>query len=1202
MRKVAKRNSSRNQRSNSLRRRRLRTLEQLESRHLMAGINLSVLGTFYAPSGSTAEIADYDAGSQRAFYTSSTANALGILDLSDPASPELIREVDLSGFGGGPNSVAVKRGLVAVAIEAFNKVDAGSVVFFDTDGNSLGSVVVGALPDMLTFTPDGKSILVANEGEPNSYGQPDSVDPEGSVSLIDLSNGIQAATVTQIGFTQFNSQKDELIAAGIRIFGPGATVAQDLEPEYIAVSADGSTAFVTLQENNALAVIDLGSRGVTAINALGYKDHNQVSQLQTALFPELPTIGTTVGGQTLSLGGFSGLFFEGIDPASGRLKFVTHTDRGPNGEPNSSGQRPFLLPDFAPRIVRFELDPASGAIELSQQIELQVAPGDPLSGLPNTSVPGGNASTPHNDEVPVDLLGNILTLDPLGADLEGVVVDSDGSFWMVDEYRPAIYKFSAAGVLIERFVPQGAAAAAGLAAGSLGTEALPGILAQRRQNRGFEALAIQNGKLYAFVQSPLRNPTSLSNSTLNGLRNIRVVEFDPQTNATRQFLYVMDNPNLGTPGNTRADKIGDAVALPTGEFLVIERDDDAIDSDPLSNIEKKVYRFRLSDATDVSSFSGTYDVGGGIFKSIDQMTAIELAALGIKPISKNLHLDLAAAGYNRVEKVEGLALVDANTIAVINDNDFGVAGIEIDQTTGTFTLLPDYTPEPAVLGLITTRNGLDASDRDVPGSSNSGILNIRNWPVLGMYQPDAIASFQIAGQTYLVTANEGDARDYVGFNEEVRAGGLSLDPASFAAQGFPDVSSGPGGLRNNDNLGRLNVTSTLGNLDGDADYERLYAFGARSFSIWTAAGEQVFDSGDDFEQITAAAYPQFFNASNNDNSFDSRSDNKGPEPEAVMVAKIGSRTFAFIGLERIGGIMVYDVTDPFAPSFVQYINNRDFSQPTDSDAAKDLGIEDLKFISADDSPIGTPLVLTANEISGTVSVFALNLVAGAAIRDGVLEIVGTPGDDAIEIHRRGERLQLRSDFLSPEAQDFPLSEVESIHILLGAGDDQVRIATNVKRPVVFEGWSGADRLHAGGGPITGLGGKGDDYLVASLARSAVLVGGPGEDSLIGSRGRDLLIGGEGRDKIRGGPDQDILIGGTTIYDEDLLALAAISDYWNGPGSFASRQRALVQGIGSDLGLLRLLAGQTVLDDEVVDELFGESSPDWLFKFPGDLGH
>jgi hypothetical protein len=420
-----------------------------------------------------------------------------------------------------------------------------------------------------------------------------------------------------------------------------------------------------------------------------------LSAVQTFTFDQLPPAGTTAAGQEVEMGGFSGLVFEGVSECTGNLQFITHTDRGPNaGEIGLL--RPMLLPDFTPQIIRFELDSRTRELRLTERIPLETQNGDPLTGLSNLSIPGATANSPYNDEAPTDLFGNVLDSDPLGGDFEGMAVDpQNGTFWLVDEYRPSIYHFHKNGRLKERFVPVGTAAAAGLPEGSFGTEVLPAVLAQRRINRGFEGVVVQDGKVYAFMQSPLRNPVTLSNGNLNGMRNVRVVELDPKTGATRQFLYVLDNPNLGGATNTRADKIGDAAALGDGQFLVIERDDDAIDSDPADKIEKKVYRFTFEAATDLS---GLPDLIDG--KTVDQMTPAELAAAGVTPIAKTLHVDLAAAGYNAVEKVEGLAVLDAGTLAVINDNDFGVADVTLDLTTGTFTR--NSPPEPIVLGLVAT--------------------------------------------------------------------------------------------------------------------------------------------------------------------------------------------------------------------------------------------------------------------------------------------------------------------------------------------------------------------------------------------------------------------------------------------------------------------------------------------------------------------
>jgi hypothetical protein len=456
-----------------------------------------------------------------------------VLDASNPATPTFLFTIDLTPYGDQANSVDVYDGVVAAAVQAEVKTDDGKVVFFNASGNYLNDVPAGALPDMLTFTPNGERVLVANEGEPSSYGEPDSVDPLGSITIVDMRNGITNATSQNIDFTEFNNAT---LDPSIRIYGPGSTVAQDIEPEYIAVDHNSKTAWVTLQENNVIAVIDIKSATITKLVGLGFKDY-------------------------------------------------------------SSGD-----------------------------------------------------------------------------------------------------------------------------------------------------------------------------------------------------------------------------------------------------------------------------------------------------------------------------------------------------------------------------NKLDASDRD--GPSNSALINIANWPVYGMYQPDAIASFKYRNQTFLITANEGDAREYDGLVEEIRLGSGSyvLDPFVFPNAAF---------LKANSRLGRLNVTNATGDIDGDGDFDAIYTLGGRSFSIWNADGEQVYDSGDDIEQLTAVRYPLNFNAGNTDNDLDSRSDSKGPEPEAVTVGKAYGRTYAFVGLERVGGILVYDVTNPFEVEFIQYINNRDFNfDPEDQlDQAGDLGPEGVHFITEEDSPTGVPLLAVANEISGTTTLY-----------------------------------------------------------------------------------------------------------------------------------------------------------------------------------------------------------------------------------------
>ncbi len=501
-----------------------------------------------------AEIVAHDPITKRLFVVNGAQGTVDVLDFSKPDQPVLLQTIQsttLWADAGGVNSVAVNNGFVALAVQASVKTNLGKVIVLRASDLSVaGSAEVGALPDMLTFTPDGKTLLVANEGEPNSYGQPDSVDPVGSIAVVDVS-GLSATGASIVlpvriaGFESFNSQKDALLAAGVRIFGPGARVDQDLEPEYITVSADGKTAYVTLQENNAIAVVDIAKASVTAIKPLGLKDHSMAGQ--------------------------------GMD--------VSNEDGG-------------------------------------------------------------------------------------------------------------------------------------------------------------------------------------------------------------------TNTNSGTP-----------------------------------------------------------------------------------------------------------------------------------------------------------------------------TVRIATVPVKGMYMPDAIASYMVGGKTYLVTANEGDAREYLGIpdgREDPRVrdycGVSGFDPAVFGTASAT--------LGNDSNLGRLRITMFPGGTrtgkNSSGQCNELVAFGARSFSIWDADAKLVFDSGDQLEQLTRDVPNVAFNASNENNTLDDRSPAKGPEPEAVLVAKFGNKHFAFIGLERVGGVVVYDVTNPQRPIFETYLNTR-------TGATGDRGPEGLALIKAQDSPTGKPLLVVAHETSGTTTVLEIQL-------------------------------------------------------------------------------------------------------------------------------------------------------------------------------------------------------------------------------------
>lgn len=259
-------------------------------------------------------------------------------------------------------------------------------------------------------------------------------------------------------------------------------------------------------------------------------------------------------------------------------------------------------------------------------------------------------------------------------------------------------------------------------------------------------------------------------------------------------------------------------------------------------------------------------------------------------------------------------------------------------------------------------NGFDASD-------SSSSINIKtHFNVFGMYQPDAIKAFSKNGNTYIASANEGEARDYSAYSEVRRINNVNLNPITF---------NSPSTLQLDSVLGRLNISTTLGNKRNGFVHDSLFTFGARSFSIWNDQGQLLWDSGDDFEQIIAQTYAANFNSTSDDNnSRKNRSDDKGPEPEALAIGEVDGALYAFIGLEKMGGIMIYNIDNPTAPTFDSYILYRDFSAPASDTAAGDLGPEHITFISSLNSPTGVALLAISNEVSGSLSIYQIGRSIG----------------------------------------------------------------------------------------------------------------------------------------------------------------------------------------------------------------------------------
>lgn len=235
---------------------------------------------------------------------------------------------------------------------------------------------------------------------------------------------------------------------------------------------------------------------------------------------------------------------------------------------------------------------------------------------------------------------------------------------------------------------------------------------------------------------------------------------------------------------------------------------------------------------------------------------------------------------------------------------------------------------------------------------------IANWPVKAYYIPDAVQNYKVGNTNYIVTANEGDEKDLSGYSERTTVGAntYTMDPVLF-----PQASV----LKASYNLGRFRVSSATGNTDADSDFEEISALGARSFSIFNADTKQlVYDSGDRFERYIAANHPLIFNADNEANGAKNRSRAKGPEPEGVTLATINGQTYAFITLERTGGVMVYNISDPNHPTFTDYKHSRSTSA-----YGGDNGPEGITYIAPGNTTTGKAYVIVANEISGTLSMY-----------------------------------------------------------------------------------------------------------------------------------------------------------------------------------------------------------------------------------------
>ncbi|MGN6221178.1 MAG: choice-of-anchor I family protein [Microbacterium sp.] len=461
-------------------------------------------------------------------------------------------------------------------------------------------------------------------------------------------------------------------------------------------------------------------------------------------------------------------------------------------------------------------------------------------------------------------------------------------------------------------------------------------------------------KEFALASSGVANSVAVRSDGLG------VVAFESTTKTDAGHLLFFDarakDAATAVLGTVQVGALPDMVTIvPDGKYAVVANEGEPADdfsSDPEGTVSvvKLPNKVAAASQKDVKTADfHAYEAGGG--KTLPSGVRLfgPTPHGDDHPVSRNLEPEYIAVDGNNAY----VSLQEANAIAVVQIPSARVTGI-----------LPLGTKD---FGLA--QNALDPSDKDKA-------FSLRTYPGLkGMYMPDGIQSYSAGGKTYLVTADEGDAREWGDYSEVSRVKDLAKDGYGPVCASSP-LSSFLGDAQ----LGRLNVTIENGFDAAAGCYSELYAFGGRSFSIWCTDGTLVFDSGSQLEALTAAAVPGFVNSNHTASNFEGRSDDKGPEPEGVALGEVDGRTYAFVGLERVGGIAVFDITDPAASRFVTYVNNRDFSVSVEDGgalaAAGDLGPEGIAFIPAATSATGTPLVAVGNEVSGTTTLFEISAVVG----------------------------------------------------------------------------------------------------------------------------------------------------------------------------------------------------------------------------------
>ena len=1003
-----------------------------------------------------AEIAAYHADSQRLFVT---GGSLQIIDISQPLTPTLVTTIDPTTLGFNSDaitSVAVSAdGTVAAALPDDNEQLPGNVLFFDTDGNLQSSVEVGALPDMLTFTPDGNKLLVANEGE-----QDDAV-----AAMATGENGFQTKALFTIGETledtagQLNPTTAgaytppgildglgaiELDANTVRVFanhellnfrgydysvsnGSGGTFTLDgARISYFDVNKttheieDAGLAYDTIYDANGVVATD---NSFLANNLIGFSRFCssvlvEQHQFGAGIGLENPIYfaGEEDGGNFNPVGGAewaldiaTGNIWHVPDMGRGAWENITEVDTG------TTTHVAFILADDSSPF-NADADAEDEAAPLYLYVGEKDTTGDFLAqnGLRDGTlfvwVSDTGELTPLDYHTSGTLAGKWVAVDnsrdmSKASETGGMGYDEFGyptqrNLWTQAEAlgafgfsRPEDVAFNPSNGSEIILASTGVDTYAVDATTGNGVDTFGTIYTVDTDFTNLSAPTASVTIVYdgdADATRALRSPDNLDwaddgkiyvqedeaeEDTLSGdevlfgagavnPKEAGIVQLDPTSGATMRVAtidrsVVLDpttgerpfDTDLGRSGEWESSGILDVSSLfgeDAGTLFLFNVQAHGIEDQTDINVDSRIndndlveggqllflHKGNISTNDPAGSIS-IIDVSGGVrgglvvqsadFTQYDtQKETLKADGVRVFPgrsVSQDVEPEYIAVSPD--SSTAFVTLQEANAIAVV---DIASATVTDIQPLG----LKDHS---------NIANQLDASDRD-------GGINIANWPVFGMYMPDAIAAFEDSGTTYYVTANEGDDR---GENEDIAD--VMLD-----ASAFPFSST----LQMEEQIGRLGISTIDGDIDGDGDYDMLYSYGARSFTIWDADGNLVWDSGDQFAEITAVQTPTLFNANNGDSAdFDTRSDNKGMEPEGVTLGEIGGNRYAFIGLERAGGgVMIYDISDPSAPIFDQYIR-RD----------EDVAPEGLVFIPADTSRAALDLLVVTNEVSNTLTIY-----------------------------------------------------------------------------------------------------------------------------------------------------------------------------------------------------------------------------------------